>query len=350
VPPRRRRNRPVEQVAEVVEEGIAVQDLAVRHLLLVPSTIDIESVDIALRDRLPGSDLFGTGEVYLGRHSRISGPYELSMEDAVDAGVPMPWTVCYCLEAPFEREDPPIPGVDDRDGFAWAFPDGLPWRDEGRALHLLVSLARRLSGAVRVAGSMELIQPDPDRAVDYVIHSPTWLDSEVLLGLVARELPNAVLAVDGQDWVGPPDEAYSGETVRDDIAEDPLTPQELYELHASADSVDMSMLSEDDVIDAFAIVGDVGWDGVIEVLVHLTDPEEPSVVDQPWAKDDVVTYEVRWQCPDPAERENRYPSDAFRESRARVAPLVTRTTQAIVEAAGGVVLDEDGFSVDRYTL
>jgi hypothetical protein len=159
-----------------------------------------------------------------------------------------------------------------------------------------------------------------------------------------------VLAVDGQDWVGPPDEAYSGETVRDDIAEDPLTPQELYELHASADSVDMSMLSEDDVIDAFAIVGDVGWDGVIEVLVHLTDPEEPSVVDQPWAKDDVVTYEVRWQCPDPAERENRYPSDAFRESRARVAPLVTRTTQAIVEAAGGVVLDEDGFSVDRYTL
>src|SRR6185295_12578621 len=121
VPPRRRRNRPVEQVAEVVEEGIAVQDLAVRHLLLVPSTIDIESVDIALRDRLPGSDLFGTGEVYLGRHSRISGPYELSMEDAVDAGVPMPWTVAYALTAPVEREDPPIPGLDDRDGFARAF-------------------------------------------------------------------------------------------------------------------------------------------------------------------------------------------------------------------------------------
>jgi hypothetical protein len=47
---------------------------------------------------------------------------------------------------------------------------------------------------------------------------------------------------------------------------------------------------------------------------------------------------------------DRYPSDAFRTSRARVAPLVKRTTQAIVEAAGGVVLDEDGFSVDRYNL
>jgi len=351
VVPRRRRNPVVvEPLVEVVEDGIAVSDLAVRHLLLVPSTVDIETVDIAFRDRLPDTDLFGTGEIFLGRHSRISGPYELSMEDAVDAGVPMPWTVCYCLEAPFEREDPPIPGVDDRDGFAQAFPEGLPWRDEGRALHLLVDLARRLRGAVRVAGSLDLIQPDPDRAVDFVIHSPTWLDPDVLLGVVSRELPGAILAVEGEDWAGPPDAAYSGEAVRADTAHDPLTPQELHQLHASADNVDMTRLSEADVIDAFAIVGDVGWDGVIEVLVHLTDPDEPSVMEQPWAQDDLVTYEVRWQCPDPAERENHYPSDAFVASRSRVAPIVIATTRAIVEASGGVVLDEDGFSIDRYTL
>jgi hypothetical protein len=350
VVPRRRRNRVIEPLAEVVEEGIAVQDLAVCHLLLVPTTVDIETVDIAFRDRLPDSDLFGTGEIALGPRSRVTGPYELSMEDAVDAGVPMPWTVCYCLDAPVEREDPPIPGVDDRDGFAYAFPDGLPWQDEGQALQLLVDLARRLRGAVRVAGSLELIQPDPDRAVDYIIHSPTWLDPEVLLGVVSRELPGAILAVEGQDWAGPPDEAYSGEAVMADTADDPLTPQELHELHASADNVDMAMLSETDVIDAFAIVGDLGWDGIVEVLVHLTDPDEPSVVEQPWADDDLVTYEVRWQCPDPAERENRYPSEAFLASRARVAPIVTATTRAIVEATGGVVLDEDGFSVDRYTL
>lgn len=347
--PRRRRNRAVEPVGEV-DDGIAVHDLAIRHLLLVPSTVDIESVDSALRDRLPESDLFGTGEVALGRHSRITGPYELSMEDAVDAGVPIPWTVCYCLEAPFEREDPPIPGTDDRDGFAYAFPEGLPWRDEGRALHLLVGLARRLGGAVRVAGSLELIQPDPERAVDYVVHSPTWLEPEVLLGVVARELPGAVLAVESHEWYGPPDEAYTGEAVREDTAADPLTPQQLHALHTAADTVDMNVLAEPNVIDAFAIVGDVGWDGVIEVLVHLADPEEPSVAGQPWAKDDLVTYEVRWQCPDPAQREHRYPSEAFLSSRQRVAPLVAATTRAITEAVGGVVLDEDGFSVDRYTL
>jgi hypothetical protein len=272
------------------------------------------------------------------------------MEDAVDAGVPMPWTVCYCLEAPVEREDPPIPGTDDRDGFAYAFPEGLPWRDEGRALHLLVSLARRLSGAVRVAGSLELIHPDPQRAVDYVIHSPTWMEPEVLLGVVGRVLPGATLAVEGQDWAGPPDEAYTGELIQADIVDDPLTAQDLYALHASADTMDMQMLAEADVIDAFAIVGDVGWDGVIEVLVHLTDGDDPSVIGQPWAQDDLVTYEVRWGAPDPVERENRYPSEAFRASRSRVAPLISKTTRAIVEAASGVVLDEDGFSIDRYLL
>lgn len=347
--PRRRRNRSPEPVVEP-EEGIAVTDLAERHLLLVPTTADVETVAGLFRDRLPDSDLLNTGEVVLGRFTRITGPYELSMEDAVDAGVPMPWTVCYCLEAPVEREDPPPPGLDDRDGFGYAFPDGLPWRDEGRALHLMVSLARRLGGAVRVAGSMELILPDPERAVDHVIHSPTWLEPEVLLGVVLRELPGAVLAVEGQEWNGPPDEAYTGEAVREETAHDPLTPAELDALHTSADSVDMQVLSGPDVIDAFAIVGEIGWDGVIEVMVHLTDGHEPAVAHQPWGDDEFVTYEVRWSPPDPAQRESRYPSDVFRASRERVAPLVARVTRSIIEATSGVVIDEDGFQVDRYLL
>ncbi|GLY26970.1 hypothetical protein [Kineosporia sp. NBRC 101731] len=346
---RRRRDRAVEPVAEV-EDGISVVDLAARHLLLCPTTVDIEVVDTLVRDRLPNSDLYNTGEVQIGRHSRITGPYELSMEDAVDAGVPMPWTICYCLEAPVEREDPPMPGVDDRDGFAYAFPEGLPWRDEGRALQLLVSLARRIGGAVRVAGTLQLIQPDQERAVDYIIHSRTWLEPDTLLGIVNREMPGAVLAVEGEDWPGPPDAAYTGEILIEDIGRSPLSSQDLEALHARADARDRKMLAEDDVIDGFAIVGDFGWDGVVEIQVHLTDIDDPTVIGQPWASEELVTYEVRWQPPNPEDREKRYPPEAFRAGRARVAPVIARTARALVEAAGGVVLDEDNFGVDRYTL
>lgn len=346
---RRRRTRSTE-VADPIDDAMAVRDLASRHLLLVPTTVDVHTVDALLRDRIAGADLVGTGEVVFGRYSVLTGPYELSMEDAVDAAVPMPWTVCYCLEAPFEREDPPLEGVDDRDGFAYAFPDGLPWRDEGRILQLLVSIARRVHGAVRVAGSLQVIMPDPERAVDYVVHSPTWLDPEVLLGVVTRELPGARLDVEAQEWHGPPDEAYTGESVAQDIADTPLSPEQLHVLHAHADEVDMEALAEPHVLDAFAITAELGPDGMVEVLVHLSDGDEPAVTAEPWAGEEFVTYEVRWSPPDPAERERRYPSDAFLASRQRVAPLVTAVTRAVVEATSGIVLDEDGFRVDRYYL
>jgi hypothetical protein len=349
VVPRRRRSRAPEPAVDP-EEGMSVRELAARHLLLVPTTVDMWMVDALLRDRVPGADLLGTGEVVFGRYSRLTGPYELTMEDAVDAGVPMPWTVCYCLEAPVEREDPPLEGVDDRDGFAYAFPDGLPWRDEGRVLHLLVSIARRIQGAVRVAGSLQVIMPDPDRAVDYVVHTPTLLEPEVLLGVVTRELPGARLAIDGVEWHGPPDEAYTGELVAEDLADDPLSPAQQEALHTHADEVDMASLAGPDVIDAFAISGDLGWDGTIEVLCHLPDGEEPAIADEPWADGDFATYEVRWTPPDLAERERRYPSEVFLASRARVKPLIAAVTRAIIEATDGVIVDEDGFRIDRYDL
>jgi hypothetical protein len=353
---RRRRNRAEPSPVEA-DDGVSVRTLASRHLLLVPSNLDPQLVSDLVRHRLPSSDLAGSGVLQMGRHCRVTGPYELSMEDAVDAGVPLPWTVCYCLEAPVEREDPPLPGMDDRDGFAYAFPDGLPWRDEGRALRLLVCLARRVGGAVRVNGSMQMIIPDPDRAVDHIVHSPTWLEPQVLLAVVGTQLPGARLAIDVEEWRGPSEAAYAGVEVAAEVPDDPLSPAELHRLHAAADAQDMRSLAGDSVIDGFAIVADLGWDGIIEVLVHLGDARhEPVVVNEDWAGGaggvggEFYTYEVRWQGHDPADREQRYPSEAVLASRSRVAPLVRSVTRVIVEAVGGVVLDEDGFDVDRYHL
>ena len=347
--PRRRRNRLPEEAVQI-DEGIAVADLVHRHLLLVPTTVDPEVVSALVADRHPSSDLHEAGELSLGRHSRLTGPYELSLEDAVDTAVPLPWTVCYCLDAPVEREAPPLPGTDDRDGFAFAFPDGLPWRDEGRALHMLVSIARRIGGAVRTAGSLELILPDPERAVDYVVHAPAWLEPDVLLGIVQRDLPGAQLAVQGEDWSGPPDEAYSEALGAADVAGNALSVGQLEALHARADQVDMDVLGGPAVIDAFAIVADMGGDGLIEVRTHLSDGEAPAVTREPWSGQEFVTYEVRWINVDPAAREQRVPTKAFRVSRSRIAPLIAHAARAIVEATHGVVLDEDGFRVDRYFL
>ncbi|MFN8074583.1 MAG: hypothetical protein U0Q15_04065 [Kineosporiaceae bacterium] len=389
-------------------------ELALRHLLLVPSDVPCERVAALLADRIADADLIADAEVSTGRHSNLTGPYELSHEDAVAAQVPLPWTVVYALAAPVEREDPPPPGVDDSDGLAYAFPAGMPWREEGRGLGLLVSLARRLSGAVRPAAGDTLIVPDPERAVDFVVHAPVWLEPDVLLGVVARELPTARLAIEGEEWFGPPEDAYSGDALAGLPLADPLDADELAALHAMADEVDMAELSEQDTIDAYAIVAPlpdspviavdgltpVDWfgtgvvetiktgimpavdttaidavpafagdeqvaddvdarpllsdlapnDGDVEVLVRLADRTEPVVLAQPWADHPVITYEIRWQCPDPAARERRVPGQAYLDTRARVKPVIAAITRAVAEATHGVVVDEDGFAVDRYTL
>jgi hypothetical protein len=322
------------------------------HLLLVPSTVTIHDVAELVKARVRGSDMAASGAVRLGRHSRMLGPFELTMEDAVDAHVPMPWTVAYAFQSPVEREDPPPPGIDDRDGFANAFPDGLPWREEGRGLHLLVALARRLHGAVRVAGG-RLVQPDPERAVDVVVHSPYWLDPEVLLKIVARELPTARLAVEGEEWEGPPPEVYSGAVVRQHLPGEPFDAAEHIGLQALADEHDMAALREEDVLDGYAIIGEVGpygQDGAVEVLVHVADPDEPSVAGQDWAASPFVTYEVRWSCPEPDERERRTPSPSYLAARDRVRPVIAAVARAVVEVTTGVVTDEDGFWLDRYAL
>jgi hypothetical protein len=276
----------------------------------------------------------------------------MTMEDAVDADVPMPWTVAYAFQAPVEREDPPHPGVDDRDGFAHAFPEGLPWREEGRGLHLLVALARRLRGALRVTGG-RVITPDPDRAVDVVVHSPYWIEPDVLAKIVGRVLPTARLAVEGEEWEGPPPEVYSGAVIRQHLSGDPLDTAELVGLQALADEVDLAQLRQEDVIDGYALIGEVGpygQDGAVEVLVHIGDPDEPSVAEQEWAASPFVSYEVRWSCPEPDERERRTPSESYLSARERVRPVVSSVARAVVEAAAGVATDEDGFWLDRYAL
>lgn len=329
-----------------------LEQLRTHHLLLVPSTVTPEEVAWLVKAKVPRGDLVRDGEVALGRHSRLVGPFELAMEEAVDAAVPMPWTVVYALEAPVEREDPPLPGLDDRDGFAFAFPRGLPWREEGRGIHLLVALARRVHGAVRVGGGSELIQPDPERAVDFIVRSPYWLEPEMLRGVVSQELPNTRIAVEGPDWTGPSGDLYTGLDYRAEAADDPLTPDELEYLHAQADAYDLEVLAGDEAIDSFAVIGPIGDGevGLIEVRVHVAPAPEPSVLQEDWSDGPYVVYEIRWSCPDPQLREQRVPLPQFVDWRTRAVPAIRAVTRILVEATSGMVTDEDGFWIDRYLI
>ena len=323
------------------------------HLLLVPSTASVADVSDLLRARVPlAGDLAQDGEVALGRQSRLTGPYVLTMEDAVGAGVPMPWTVVYALETPFDREDPPLPGVDDRDGFANSFPQGLPFREERQTLGLLVAMARRLGGAVRIGGPGggpdRLVQPDPHRAVDHVVHSPFWVEPGTLLGVVVRVVPTARIAAQGEVWTGPTESAYTGALILSDVT----GSIDVGAVTGGTTAAPAQPVADPQAYTIIAPLGPGGHHGALEVLVHVAEPDEPAAHHEEWGARPFVTYEVRWLCSeaDAFERERREPDPRYISLRERVAPVVVAATRAVVEATSGIVTDEDGFWLDRYRL
>ena len=198
---------------------------------------------------------------------------------------------------------------------------------------------------IRIVGG-ELITPDPERSVDFLVQAPHWLEPLVTRRLVARVLPGARLATGSADWV-PPETLDTAALNMPDA----MTTAEFHALSAAASSFDAIAMSSPIGVDGYAIVADLdhGMDGEVEVLVRFAATTVPSVADQPWAEH-CVTYEVRWSYPDPQEHERRLPSDEFLQARRRAAPILATVARSLVEATSGVVTDEDGFWVDRYSL
>ena len=328
-----------------VPSGAGLADV---HLLLLPADADSADVEALVLTRAPDAH-DGAPGLRLGRHARLSGPIALDDATAAVAQVPPGWEFVYALAAPREREDPPPVGVTDRDGYYRAFPAGLPTRGERRGLDLLLAVARRLGGALRVAGSGVVLEPDPAAVVDLVVHSPYWLEPDTTLAVALAVDPAARLAIEGIDWSGPPSGLV--DSPRDRAAAD-LRPDLRVALHASADRVDAETMATETVLDAYAIAIDLGpggRDGLVEVRVGVGEPPVPALSGLGWAGD-AIRYEVRWSCPDPAQGEHDRPGPEHVASREVAYRLVARLAGTLVEAADGVAVDGDGFIVDRYDL
>jgi len=325
-----------------VPSGAGLADV---HLLLLPAHAQPGDVEALVLTRLPDARDGGPG-LRLSRYVRLVGPVVLDDATAAVAEVPPGWDAAYVLRAPSERDEPPLPGLTDRDGLYRAFPGGLPIRAERRGVDLLLAVARRLDGAVRVAGSGVVLTPDPGAVVDLVVHSPYWLDPETTLAVCTSIAPAARLAVHGSEWRGPPSGLVDSPA---DEAAAALRPDLRVALHASADRLDAETLAGEAVLDAYAVAISTGSDGLVEVRVHVAESPPPALTGVPWA-DHVVSYEIRWFPPDEAQAASDAPGRAHVTARNRAHRLVVPLAAALAEASDGTPVDGDGFLVDRYDL
>lgn len=288
-----------------------VVELRSRHLLLVPTTTDPLDVDGLVRTWFPATDL-ASGRTELPGIGRLSGPHDLSMEDAVAADVPTPWSVAYDLDVVAQR----VPGQVARrpDGLHRAFPDGLPTGGELAGLEFLIAVARRLGGGVRPIGSTEVLVPDPATAIDFRVLCPMWIR------------PADVAAVLAQEAESPERVAVVGD------AGTPVDPAAL------ADGL------------PFEARLDLTPAGHVVVVGRVAMRPEPAIAGEDYATAPTSVYDVQWRAPDVAWRVAENLEGVALACRERVRSPIESVVRTLAELGGGTVLDADGFLVDRYHL
>lgn len=319
-------------------------DLAyAHHLLAVPDDVRREEIEALAGSWFPHAGWLGERSLQLAAGVVLTGPWSLTEEDQQALHLPPADTEIFLLRCPVQRGGPPPPELVDPTGLTGAFAAGVPEGAEAEALDFLLAAARRLGGALRVAGSGAVLTPDPDADVNLRLHSPVWLDPEALLTVLRPVLPSGRLAMelDENATAVPPVSEATG---------DALDPGERAWLHAEATAFDEAALARQPVFEAYGAVADLGADGMIEVGVEGEDVVPLALQGLDWAERGVVAYAVRWWPADEGAPADATPTEGFRAVRGRARALVERVAVALHAVVGGEIADEAGFLVDPTSL
>ncbi|WP_420112902.1 hypothetical protein [Pseudactinotalea sp.] len=289
------------------------------HLLLVPDGVTPSDVQALVLSRFP-SEVLDDGGVRLSIDvlpgCMVEGPAPAPVADA------HAWPQAYLLTAPEQRGAPVPEELRGRGGLLAAFADGEPTGHEREMVELGLAMARRLGGALRTSTGALLT---PQARPDLLLYTDVWLHPDALLHVLAPHLPG--VALHGDEQAGsphaPPD-AVTGTSLLTDEGERRW-------LHAEADAYDAAALAEPEVTDSYGVLA-ADPDGTIwSVAVEAAMGVPPALAGLLPAG--TMLYELR--C---------YPTDETDESAA--VERLDAATAALLDVAGGYVVDDDGFLVN----
>lgn len=259
------------------------------HLLLVDASVTHEDVDALVRSHYPQAWWLAPDTVVLEPEVELTGPWTVGPELRRQLDAPS-WAVHAWLAACPQERGGEVPealrGLDDiMDAYPWAAPEGR----ELRTLMFLRAAARRVAGAVHLAGTAVVLEPDPESAVDLTVFAPTSVEPEEVRARLGR----------------------------DDVVVEGRSPG-TWQLSVPAEAGMISIVSEGHPVLPVALTG------------------------LPWAVPGTRGYEVRWF---PPEDHGRRLTLAQRRVRHRVTLEIERIAGAIASLTQGVAVDDDGFIV-----
>lgn len=318
------------------------------HLLAVPENVTVAEVEALAVARSPRAGRT-EGRLRLTEEASLSGPWRVTESARGVLDLPPRAAWAYLLHCPVHRSGPLPVELYGTDQLLDAFAAGLPEGPELEALEHCRAVARRLHGALRVAGSGAVLQPDPGAAVDRTVVSPVWLDPEACVQVLAGVLPGvrALVDVPGAVPSGGGDGPADGEqpdTAGGDALDVPAWS------HGETGAADAAALPAQETLTGYGMVAPVpgspsGTGEMVEVWVepHAYVPTVLRPAD--WVRGGVTAYEVRWQPADPEVAHGHRPPLGARRRRTAAAEAVAQAAAVLQAVVGGAVCDDDGFIV-----
>ncbi|GAA1645384.1 hypothetical protein [Georgenia ruanii] len=279
------------------------------HVLVLAEDVDPDELEALAVSRSTEAGWAGPAELQLLPGVVLTGPWGVDEELRAAFDLPAWAQQAFVLLAPVQRGGPLPAALRGVDPVLDAFPDGVPEGVESEAIGHLRAFARRLRGALRLAGTGAVVVADPDAAIDLTVLAPVWLEHDAGLEVLRPVLPGLRSALD-------------------DI------PAELV----------------DNELEGYMLLADLGEGSLVEI--HVTGLEQVPLVlrGTAWAADGVVSYEIRWRPARPDLAHSGRPPLGIRQERTRAAGLIEAAASALHAVVEGEICDDDGFLVDPEDL
>lgn len=278
------------------------------HLLVLAADVHPDELEALAVSRSDTAGWVGEADLRLAPGVHLTGPWSLDPDLRAAFDLPAWAAQAFLLRCPVQRGGALPPELQGVDPLLDAFAEGVPVGVEQEAIDHLRAFARRLGGALRLAGSGAVVVPDPEAATDLTVMSPVWLDPEACLQVLQQSLPHV-------------------RSLLDDVPE------------AAAEG-----------LEGYGMVSELGSGDLVELIASGTARTPAVLRGEEWASEGVVTYELRWRPEHPETAFAVRPPLGQRRARSEAAALIERAAVALHAVVGGEISDDDGFLVDPADL
>ena len=340
---------PVDTIALSAAGMFPVGMVDTNHLLLLADDVESSEVEALALSQSSDAGWVGAARLQMFPGVSLMGPWEVGAELRELFELPDWVSQIMVLDCPHERAGALPAELQGTDPLSDAFPQAQPTGVELQALRQLLAIARRLAGAIRTADNGTIVTPDPARNIAMSVYAPVWLAPDGLLHLLQPLAPGLRSSLELEQPVQAKPRGF--EALPEAEQERLLALLGADSLEAAWKQQQESLASYDpleDIRDSYGVFAPLSqsrsnW-GQVTVTVSGAERVPLAVAGAGWG-DGVIVYEVRWEPQDLADAHVDFPAPSRRPERREAAALIERLTLPIVQATGGLAVDDDDFLI-----